>query len=77
MFYVGAGMPGTEMTNTYSPGEISMFLLKTLPAMLLILSMSTSARSQPASLFYPGGTYDERIFPPDSSLGFPLGQRPA
>ncbi len=54
-----------------------MFLLKTLPAVLLVLGMSITARSQPTPAITVGGAYDERVFPPDSSLGFPLGHRPA
>ena len=54
-----------------------MFLLKTLPAVLLALGMSITARSQPTPAITVGGAYDERVFPPDSSLGFPLGHRPA
>ena len=45
--------------------------------LLLVLAASTSASGQTASAFYPGGTYDARVSPPDSSLGFPLGERPA
>jgi hypothetical protein len=77
MFYVIAWCTGKESRNIYNLGAEPMRLSKALTLVVLALVMSMPVYSQPASTFFPGGTYNEGVHPPDSSLGFPLGQRPA